>query len=145
MYLAALGDWRKHGSLIHHFKLYTEAFLTPGSVYTQLNHHAGSWVCSRKRWWPKPIGSICDPNLHLQICYLTRGHFVADVVGIIGRLISFWEIVTVIELLQNIPQEIQQIGKNTDDQPSAMVMPLLHLAQRERGFITPNRFWMSVK
>ncbi len=41
MYLAALGDWRKHGSLIHHFKLYTEAFLTPGSVYTAIESPRG--------------------------------------------------------------------------------------------------------
>jgi NADH-quinone oxidoreductase subunit D len=78
-------------ALIHHFKLWTEGFSPPtGSVYTAIESPRGELgVYLESDGSPKPLRvHFRTPSFaNLQIMpLLTRGHFVADVVGIIGSL-----------------------------------------------------------
>ncbi len=78
-------------ALIHHFKLWTEGFSAPvGSVYTAIESPRGELgVYMESDGSPKPLRvHYHTPSFtNLQIMpLLTRGHFVADVVGIIGSI-----------------------------------------------------------
>jgi len=78
-------------SLIHHFKLWTEGFSAPaGSVYVATESPRGELgVYMEGNGTPKPLRvHYRTPSfVNLQIMpLLTRGHFVADVVGIIGSI-----------------------------------------------------------
>jgi len=78
-------------ALIHHFKLWTEGFRPPvGSVYvaTESPHgELGAFLESNGEAKPLRIHFSTPSFANLQIMpILTRGHFVADVVGIIGSL-----------------------------------------------------------
>jgi len=78
-------------SLIHHFKLWTEGFTPPvGSVYSAIESPRGELgVFLESDGSPKPYRvHYRTPSFsNLQILpLLTRGHFVADVVGIIGSI-----------------------------------------------------------
>jgi NADH-quinone oxidoreductase subunit D len=78
-------------SLIHHFKLWTEGFTPPaGSVYAAIESPRGELgVFLESNGTPKPyrIHYRTPSFANLQILpLLTRGHFVADVVGIIGSI-----------------------------------------------------------
>lgn len=78
-------------SLIHHFKLWTEGFSAPkGSVYVATESPRGELgVYLEGDGSPKPLRvRYRTPSfVNLQIMpLLTRGHFVADVVGVIGSI-----------------------------------------------------------
>ena len=78
-------------SLIHHFKLWTEGFTPPaGSVYTSIESPRGELgVFLESDGGPKPYRvHYRTPSIPLlQVMpILTKGHFVADVVGIIGSI-----------------------------------------------------------
>jgi NADH-quinone oxidoreductase subunit D len=78
-------------SLIHHFKLWTEGFSPPaGSVYVATESPRGELgVYMESDGSPKPmrVHYHTPTFVNLQIMpLLTRGHFVADVVGIIGSI-----------------------------------------------------------
>ena len=78
-------------SLIHHFKLWTEGFSAPvGSVYVATESPRGELgVLMESDGSPKPLRvHYHTPTfVNLQIMpLLTRGHFVADVVGVIGSI-----------------------------------------------------------
>ncbi len=78
-------------SLIHHFKLWTEGFTPPaGSVYAAVESPRGELgVFMESDGTPKPYRvHFRSPTFaNLQIMpILTRGHFVADVVGAIGSI-----------------------------------------------------------
>jgi len=78
-------------SLIHHFKLWTEGFTPPaGSVYSSIESPRGELgVFLESDGSPKPYRvHYRTPSVPLlQIMpILTKGHFVADVVGIIGSI-----------------------------------------------------------
>lgn len=78
-------------ALIHHFKLWTEGFTPPaGSVYVAVESPRGELgVFLESDGSPKPYRvHLRTPSFtNLQIMpILTRGHFVADVVGIIGSV-----------------------------------------------------------
>ncbi len=78
-------------ALIHHFKLWTEGFNAPkGGVYTAVESPRGELGCymegdgSSK---PLRVRWAAPSFVNLQIMpLLSRGHFVADVVGIIGSI-----------------------------------------------------------
>ncbi len=78
-------------ALIHHFKLWTEGFTPPvGSVYAATEAPRGELgVYLESDGSPRPFRvhyrSTSFPNLQIMPL-LTRGHFVADVVGIIGSI-----------------------------------------------------------
>ncbi len=78
-------------ALIHHFKLWTEGFSAPkGYVYEAIESPRGELgVYLESDGGPKPFRChFRTPSFaNLQIMpLLTRGHFVADVVGIIGSI-----------------------------------------------------------
>lgn len=78
-------------ALIHHFKLWTEGFLPPaGSVYVAVESPRGELgVFLESDGGPKPyrVHYRTPTFAALQIMpILTRGHFVADVVGAIGSI-----------------------------------------------------------
>ncbi len=78
-------------ALIHHFKLWTEGFTPPvGSVYSAIESPRGELgVFLESDGSPKPyrVHYRTPSFANLQIMpLLTRGHFVADVVGIIGSI-----------------------------------------------------------
>lgn len=78
-------------ALIHHFKLWTEGFTPPaGSVYSAVESSRGELgVFLESDGGPKPYRvHYRTPSIPLlQVMpILTRGHFVADVVGIIGSI-----------------------------------------------------------
>jgi len=78
-------------ALIHHFKLWTEGFTPPvGSVYTAIEGpHGEMGVFLESDGGPKPYRvHFRTPSFsNLQIMpLLSRGHFVADLVGIIGSI-----------------------------------------------------------
>jgi NADH-quinone oxidoreductase subunit D len=78
-------------ALIHHFKLYTEGFAVPkGHVYETIESPRGELGCYMESdGGPKPyrIHMRTPSFANLQIMpLLTRGHYVADVVGIIGSV-----------------------------------------------------------
>ena len=78
-------------SLIHHFKLWTEGFSAPeGGVYVATESPRGELgVYMESDGTPKPlrVHYRAPSFVNLQIMpLLTRGHFVADVVGIIGSI-----------------------------------------------------------
>jgi NADH-quinone oxidoreductase subunit D len=78
-------------SLIHHFKLWTEGFNVPkGGVYVATESPRGELaVYMESDGGPKPLRvRWCGPTfVNLQIMpLLSNGHFVADVVGIIGSI-----------------------------------------------------------
>ncbi len=78
-------------SLIHHFKLWTEGFQAPeGSVYVTTESPRGELgVYMESDGSPKPLRvRFRTPTfVNLQIMpLLSRGHFVADAVGIIGSI-----------------------------------------------------------
>jgi NADH-quinone oxidoreductase subunit D len=78
-------------SLIHHFKLWTEGFNVPkGGVYVATESPRGELaIYMESDGGPNPLRvRVKTPSfLNLQIMPLmSRGHFVADVVGIIGSV-----------------------------------------------------------
>ena len=78
-------------ALIHHFKLWTEGFTPPvGSVYTAIESPRGELgVYLESNGTPKPFRvHFRTPSfVNLQAMPLmSRGHFVADLVGIIGSI-----------------------------------------------------------
>jgi NADH-quinone oxidoreductase subunit D len=78
-------------ALIHHFKLWTEGFTPPaGSVYAAIESPRGELgVFLESNGTPRPyrVHYRTPSFANLQIMpLLTRGHFVADVVGIIGSI-----------------------------------------------------------
>jgi NADH-quinone oxidoreductase subunit D len=78
-------------ALIHHFKLWTEGFQTPeGGVYVTVESPRGELGCymeSDGSAKPLRVRWRGPTFLNLQIMpLLSRGHFVADVVGIIGSI-----------------------------------------------------------
>ena len=78
-------------ALIHHFKLWTEGFTPPvGSVYAAIESPRGELgVFLESDGSPKPyrVHYRTPSFANLQIMpLLSRGHFVADVVGIIGSI-----------------------------------------------------------
>jgi NADH-quinone oxidoreductase subunit D len=78
-------------ALIHHFKLWTEGFNAPqGAVYSAIESPRGELgVYLESDGGPKPYRChYHTPSfVNLQIMpLLSRGHFVADVVGIIGSI-----------------------------------------------------------
>ena len=78
-------------ALIHHFKLWTEGFTPPvGSVYVATESPRGELGCFLESdGGPKPyrIHFRTPSFAHLQIMQLlSKGHFVADLVGIIGSI-----------------------------------------------------------
>lgn len=102
-----LGDWRSRNykvtppprseigvsmeALIHHFKYWTEGFKVPaGSVYIPVESPKGILGCYLESdGSPKPLRvHFHTPSFaNLQIMpVLTRNHFIADVVGIIGSI-----------------------------------------------------------
>ena len=78
-------------ALIHHFKLWTEGFTPPaGSVYSAIESPRGELgVYIESDGSPKPyrvhVRTPTFPALQIMPI-LTRGHFVADVVGAIGSI-----------------------------------------------------------
>ncbi len=78
-------------ALIHHFKLWTEGFSAPaGSVYAAVESPRGELgVFLESDGGPKPFrvhfNTPTFANLQLMPL-MTRGHYVADVVGIIGSI-----------------------------------------------------------
>lgn len=78
-------------SLIHHFKLWTEGFTPPvGSVYVAVESPRGELGCFLESdGSPKPyrVHFRTPSFVNLQIMQLlSHGHFVADLVGIIGSI-----------------------------------------------------------
>ena len=78
-------------SLIHHFKLWTEGFSAPaGGVYVATESPRGELgVYMEGDGTPRParVHYSTPSFVNLQIMpLLTKGHFVADVVGIIGSI-----------------------------------------------------------
>jgi len=78
-------------ALIHHFKLWTEGFTPPkGSVYVATESPRGELgVFMESDGSPKPyrVHYRSPTFANLQIMpILSRGHFVADVVGAIGSI-----------------------------------------------------------
>jgi len=78
-------------ALIHHFKIWTEGFSPPkGSVYASTESPRGELsVYLESDGGPKPyrVKYRTPSFVNLQIMpFLTKGHFVADVVGIIGSI-----------------------------------------------------------
>jgi NADH-quinone oxidoreductase subunit D len=78
-------------ALIHHFKLWTEGFTPPaGSVYVATESPRGELGCFLESdGSPKPyrVHFRTPSFLNLQIMQLlSKGHFVADLVGIIGSV-----------------------------------------------------------
>ena len=78
-------------ALIHHFKLWTEGFTPPvGSVYTAIESPRGELgVFLESDGGPKPyrVHFRTPSFVNLQAMPLmSRGHFVADLVGIIGSI-----------------------------------------------------------
>lgn len=78
-------------SLIHHFKLWTEGFNAPeGGVYATVESPRGELGCyieSDGSAKPLRVRWRGPTFVNLQIMpLLSRGHFVADVVGIIGSI-----------------------------------------------------------
>jgi NADH-quinone oxidoreductase subunit D len=78
-------------ALIHHFKLFTEGFSLPkGSVYSAIESPRGELgVFLEADGSPRPlrVHYVTPTFANLQIMpILTRGHYVADVVGIIGSI-----------------------------------------------------------
>ncbi len=78
-------------SLIHHFKLWTEGFNVPrGSVYVGIESPRGEvGVFLESDGGPKPyrVHYRAPSFINLQAMPLfSRGHFVADIVGIIGSI-----------------------------------------------------------
>jgi len=78
-------------SLIHHFKLWTEGFPAPkGGVYVATESPRGELgVYLEGDGTAKPLRArFRTPSfVNLQIMpLLTRGHFVADTVGVIGSI-----------------------------------------------------------
>ena len=78
-------------ALIHHFKLWTEGFIPPvGSVYTAIESPRGELgVYLESNGTPKPFRvHFRTPSfVNLQaMLLLSKGHFVADLVGIIGSV-----------------------------------------------------------
>ncbi len=78
-------------ALIHHFKLWTEGFSAPkGSVYSAIESPRGELgIFLESDGGPKPYRCFYRGTsfANLQIMpLLCRGHFVADVVGIIGSI-----------------------------------------------------------
>ena len=78
-------------ALIHHFKLYTEGFAVPkGHVYATIEGPRGELGCYMESdGGPKPyrVHMRTPSFVNLQIMpLLTHGHYVADVVGIIGSV-----------------------------------------------------------
>jgi NADH-quinone oxidoreductase subunit D len=78
-------------ALIHHFKLWTEGFTPPvGSVFVAIEGSHGELGCFLESdGGPKPYRiHFRTPSFsNLQIMQLlSRGHFVADLVGIIGSI-----------------------------------------------------------
>lgn len=78
-------------ALIHHFKLYSEGFtVPPGEVYTGIEHPKGEFgVYIVSDGSNKPYRcKIRPPGFpHLaSIDMMSRGHFVADMVAVIGTM-----------------------------------------------------------
>ncbi len=78
-------------ALIHHFKLWTEGFTPPkGSVYTTIESPRGEMgVFLESNGTPKPYRvHYRTPSIPLVqvLPLLAKGHYVADLVGIIGSL-----------------------------------------------------------
>jgi NADH-quinone oxidoreductase subunit D len=78
-------------SLIHHFKLWTEGFSAPvGGVYVATESPRGElgvYMESDGTARPMRVHYHTPTFVNLQIMpLLTRGHFVADVVGVIGSI-----------------------------------------------------------
>jgi NADH-quinone oxidoreductase subunit D len=78
-------------ALIHHFKLWTEGFSVPkGSVYTAVESPRGELgIFLESDGGPKPyrVHYRSPSFVNLQaMSLLSRGHFVADLVGIIGSI-----------------------------------------------------------
>ncbi len=78
-------------ALIHHFKIWTEGFSPPkGSVYASTESPRGELsVYLESDGGPKPyrVKYRTPSFVNLQIMpSLTKGHFIADVVGIIGSI-----------------------------------------------------------
>jgi NADH-quinone oxidoreductase subunit D len=78
-------------ALIHHFKLWTEGFTPPvGSVYVATESPRGELGCFLESdGSPKPyrVHFRTPSFVNLQIMQLmSKGHFVADLVGIIGSI-----------------------------------------------------------
>lgn len=78
-------------SLIHHFKLWTEGFVAPeGGVYVTTESPRGELGCYMEgdgTSRPLRVRWRAPSFVNLQIMpLLSRGHFVADVVGIIGSI-----------------------------------------------------------
>jgi NADH-quinone oxidoreductase subunit D len=78
-------------ALIHHFKLWTEGFTPPvGSVYVATESPRGELGCfleSDGSAKPYRVHFRTPSFAHLQIMQLlSKGHFVADLVGIIGSI-----------------------------------------------------------
>ena len=78
-------------ALIHHFKLWTEGYSVPrGAVYAATESPRGELGCNLESdGGPKPYRvHFRTPSFsNLQIMpLLTHGHFVADVVGVIGSI-----------------------------------------------------------
>ena len=78
-------------ALIHHFKLWTEGFTPPkGAVYATVESPRGEMgVFLESNGTPKPYRvhyrTPSGPLLH-ALPLMSRGHFVADIVGIIGSI-----------------------------------------------------------
>ncbi|HNT25655.1 MAG TPA: NADH dehydrogenase (quinone) subunit D [Anaerolineales bacterium] len=78
-------------AVIHHFKLWTEGFILPkGSVYSPIESPRGELgVYLESDGGPKPhrVHWRTPSFIHLQaLPKLAKGHFVADLVGIIGSV-----------------------------------------------------------
>ena len=135
-------------SLIHHFKLWTEGFHAPaGSVYVAIESPRGELgVYLESDGSPKPyrVHFRTPSFVNLQIMpLLTRGHFVADVVGIIGSIdIVLGDATGERTSTTKYPEEVERIlAKYPPDFKRSAVMPLLYLAQREAGLCHRARRW----
>jgi NADH dehydrogenase (ubiquinone) Fe-S protein 2 len=78
-------------ALIHHFKLYSEGYaVPPGETYTAIEHPKGEFgVYLVSDGSNKPYRcKIRPPGFpHLaSIDFMSRGHFVADMVAVIGTM-----------------------------------------------------------
>ena len=85
-------------SLIHHFKLYSEGYNVPaGETYCAVEHPKGEFgvfLVSDNSNKPYKCKIKAPGFVHLQaVDFISKGHLLADVVGIIGTLdIVFGEI-----------------------------------------------------